>query len=84
MRTTLNIDDDLLNRARERAAKTHRTLTAVLEDALRQALIGADREGPRQRVSLKVSDQEAGLCPGVDLDSSSALLDLMERGLGPS
>jgi len=79
MRTTINLDDHLLRRAKQLAAKTHRTLTSVLEDALREAL-SRTTAGPRRgRVKLPVSDRAPGVLPGVDLDHSSALLDLMER-----
>ena len=78
MRTTINLDDDLLQRAKTLAAQTHRTLTAVLEDALREVLSRRKVSPGRDRVSLPVSDQMASLRPGVDLDNSAALLDLME------
>ena len=38
MRTTVRLDDELLSEAKQIAAKTNRTLTAVIEDALRQHL----------------------------------------------
>ena len=38
MRTTLHIDDNLFTLAKKVAAGSRRTLTAVVEDALRQAL----------------------------------------------
>ena len=77
MRTTVNIDDRLLVEAKTRAATTGRTLSEVLEDALREAL--ARRGGPEPRVALPVF-QSVRLMPGVDLDDSAALLDLMEGG----
>jgi hypothetical protein len=57
--------------------ETGRTLTAVIEDALRQALAHRDRPVPRG-VKLPVSRSAGRLQPGVDLDDSAALLDLME------
>jgi hypothetical protein len=38
MRITLNLHDDLLAEAKQVAARTGRTLTAVVEDALRESL----------------------------------------------
>ena len=77
MRTTINLDDALLAEAKQVAARTGRTLTAVVEDALRQSLY---RRNPatRQAVELPVFG-EGGTQPGVDLDDSAALLDLMEQ-----
>ena len=77
MRTTLNIDDDLLARLKKIAADSGRTLTAVVEDSLRASL-AQRREGKRERVELPVF-HGTGLQPGVDLHDSAALLDLMDR-----
>ena len=38
MRTTLNIDEDLLTAYKRLAAGTHQTLSHVIQDALREAL----------------------------------------------
>jgi predicted transcriptional regulator len=38
MRTTIRLDDDFLPRAKALTARTGRTLTAVIEDGLREAL----------------------------------------------
>lgn len=64
MRTTLTIDDDLLAEAKVIAARTHRTLGAVFEDALREQILR--REGMEvTRVELPTS--RGRLRPGVDL-----------------
>ena len=78
MRTTINLDDALLAEAKQVAARTGRSLTAVVEDALRQSLYRRD-PATRQSVELPVFG-EGGTQPGVDLDDSAALLDLMEQG----
>lgn len=77
MRTTITIDDDLLVEAKTRAATTGRTLNEVVEDALRQAF--ARRTATAGRPVLPVFTG-GRLAPGVDLDDSAALLDLMEGG----
>jgi hypothetical protein len=80
MRTTIRLDDALLAEAKAAAAARGTTLTAVIEDALRESL--ARRHGTarkRQRVELPTSGEGSKLMPGVDLDDSAALLDLMER-----
>ena len=78
MRTTLNLNDDLLRRAKALAVQTGRTLTSVLEDALREVLQRRAGTPARRRVKLPVSDCMTGLRPGVDLDNSAALLDILE------
>ncbi len=47
MRTTLDIDDDILLAARERAALEGRSLGAVLSALAREALRGATAQGAR-------------------------------------
>ena len=47
MRTTLQLDDELVVQAKIRAARSGRTLSQVIEDALRQAL--ADHVEPTRR-----------------------------------
>jgi hypothetical protein len=77
MRTTINLDDALLAEAKQVAARTGRSLTAVVEDALRQSL---HRRHPatRRAIDLPVFG-EGGMRPGVDLDDSAGLLDVMEQ-----
>jgi len=77
MRTTIRLEDELLAAAKQRAAETGRTLTAVIEDALRQAL-GRAEPPPSSVAPLPVVP--GGTRPGVDLDDSAGLLELMERG----
>jgi Arc/MetJ family transcription regulator len=78
MRTTVRMDDALLAQAKEEAARSGRTLTQVIEDALREALgRPMSREPSKERVRLRTFAGQ-GLRSGVDLDSAASLLDLME------
>jgi hypothetical protein len=77
MRTTVRLDESLLAEAKKRAAETGRTLTAVLEDALRESLARRTVRTPKKRVRLKTIKGD-GVRPGVDLDDTAALFDLME------
>lgn len=77
MRTTVRLDDDLLREAKKLAASRGITLTAVLDEALRSLLARRVEEGPLEAPSLPVFAGR-GLQPGVDLDDSAALLELME------
>lgn len=78
MRTTVRLNDQLLERARRRAASTGTTLTALIEQGLTLVLSGPVEATPRKRVKLPVSKATGGTLPGVDLTSSAALLDAME------
>ncbi len=77
MRTTIGIDDRLLVEAKKYAAETGRTLAGVIEDALREKL-RARREARPHPVRLTVFGR-GGLMPGVDLDDSAPLRDLMDE-----
>jgi hypothetical protein len=79
IRTTLNIDDRLGREAKRRAADRGTTLTAVIEQALRQSFEREDAGAP-PRLALP-TDSGDGLAPGVDLADNAGLRDLMD-GLG--
>ena len=79
MRTTVRLPEPVLAEAKKLAAETHRTLTAVIEDALREVLARRrELAGQRRKARLPVSRSGGGVQPGVDLDNSAALQDLME------
>ncbi|NIM02187.1 MAG: DUF2191 domain-containing protein [Acidobacteria bacterium] len=77
MRTTVRLDDQLFRSAKAHAARTGRTLTALLEDALR-ALMAVENRGRERRPQPLITYGEGGVQPGVDLDNTADLLDLME------
>jgi len=77
MRTTLDIDDQLLTQAKLLARGAGKTLTAVIEDALRERLARRPAASSRRPVRLPTVGGK-GLLPGVDLDDSAALRDLMD------
>lgn len=81
VRTTLNIDDELMCRARRRAADEGITLRKVFEQALRAYLLA---QPPRRRKPYRLKwgrAQGGGLQPGVSLDDFEhwhRLRDLMD------
>jgi hypothetical protein len=77
MRTTIRLDDALLAEAKALAARTGRTLTAVIEDALREVLRRQDH-AERREVRLTTVGGNGPL-PGVDLDDSASLVQLMDQ-----
>lgn len=66
MRRTIRFDRHLLERAKAHAARTGGTLTALIEDALRQALQRRPASGQRPRINVRTF-KGAGLRQGVDL-----------------
>ena len=78
MRTTVRLDEALLRQAKSEAARRGETLTCLIEQGLRLVLASPQVPRRRRRVSLPVSSAGGGLRPGVDLDNSAALLDLLD------
>jgi hypothetical protein len=75
MRTTVDLNDELLRRAKKRAADEGVPLREVIEAALRGHLEGG---GPRRRhYRLRWRTEKGTLRPGVRLDDRGALFDLM-------
>ncbi len=80
MRTTIRLPPGLMAQAKKLARDTGRTLTQVIEDALREVIARRTRPAPRSDSFTIVRGN--GLQPGVDLDDSAAVLDLMDGDLG--
>ena len=78
MRTTINIDDQLLMQAKAQAAASGVSLAQLIEDALRESLIRRENVGNRERVRM-ITLKGTGTRPGIDLDNSQSLLEIMER-----
>jgi len=82
MRTTISINDHVLERAKKLALDRRKTLSSVIEDALTESFFRREQQENRPRVTLPTFKGD-GLQPGVDLDNNAALLDLMEEGDAP-
>jgi hypothetical protein len=78
MRTTIRIDDELLKEAKHQATKNGTTLTAIIEESLREKFLRS-KQAARKRKKIKLTTSgSGGLQPGISLDDSAALLDLLE------
>ncbi len=78
MRTTVRLDDRLLDQARREADRRGVTLTSLVEKGLRLVLARSHAAAARPRVDLPACREGGGTLPGVDLDDSAALLDIAE------
>jgi len=76
VRTTLNLNDSLVREAKRRAAREGRTLTALLEEALR-VFLSRGRPPRTYRLHWPVRRGEAP--PAVDISDRDALLEAMEE-----
>lgn len=77
VRTTIRIDDDLYRAVKERAARSGRSIGAVLEDAVRIGL--KPQAGVRSRRFTVRASGSGGLVAGVDLTSNAALLEVLDE-----
>jgi hypothetical protein len=78
MKTTVDINDELLVRARAVASRERRSLTALIEEGLRLRL---RRPGPGARTTsnaLAIHRGKGGLVAGVDPLSNGSLLGRTE------
>ncbi len=78
MRTTIRIDDELYREVKTQAARSGRTVAAVLEDAVRRGL-----KPPKQRAVRRYEVRttgRGGLRSGVDLSSNVAVAEAMDEG----
>ena len=83
MRTTINLPNDLISQAKKAALEADTTLTEIIADALREALAKRKKRVVRKDFKL-ITYGKGGVGPGVDLDDTSALLDLMDGVNDPS
>jgi len=75
MKTTLNLNDRVLDRAKSRAAQEGITLTKLVEDALRARL--ATRNAGRAPFRLKLHTVKGDSPPNVDFCNRNALYDVI-------
>lgn len=79
MRTTILLPDSLYRDTKAAAAASGRTVTSLIEDALRERLARRTPNRKRPgRARLAVFRGRNGVRPGIDLDDSAALLAVME------
>jgi hypothetical protein len=75
-RTTVRLPEDLVKRAKRKAAAEGRSLTSLIEDGLRRVLNERAAADKVRRVLPPVSSASGGLLPGIDLSDSAALQEM--------
>ena len=76
MKTTLDMDDELMRRAKQQAAADGVSLRTFVEEALRARMLPAITSRPQFKLSLTVVEGRGP--PAVDISDRDALYDLME------
>lgn len=75
MKTTLNIDDTVMTRLRHEAARQRKTMSELVEAALRLLF---QAKGPKSKTKLRPLPTWDGGKPRVDIADRNALYDFME------
>jgi len=78
VRTTLNLEDELILKAKRRAIEERRTLGSVVNEALRMGLLGLERTLPIEEEAPLITFCGSGAQPGVNLNIGAELLEQME------
>ena len=77
MKTTLNLNDQVLRRSKDYASRHGITLTAFVEDALRAKLMAPTR--PEKPFKLVLKTVRGSGPPNVDVSDRDALYDVIDR-----
>ncbi len=75
-RTTVRLPEELIRRAKRKAAAEGRTLTALIEEGLHLMLSEGQKKVKAKRVLPPVSDAKGGPMPGIDITDGSALQEM--------
>ena len=75
-RTTVRLPDDLIRRAKRKAAVEGRSLTALIEEGLRRVLNERPPSTKAKPALPPVSTASGGLMPGIDLNDGAAIQEL--------
>jgi hypothetical protein len=78
MRTTVRLDQALMERAKAEAARRHTTLTSLIEEGLELLLRKPLKRTRRPPIKLTECRAGGGTLPGIDLNDSASLLDRLE------
>ena len=75
VKTTLNLDDQVLKKAKASAASRGITLTKFVEDALQAKLLATERKAPYSFQPLIITGMKP---PNVDVGDRDALYDVID------
>ena len=75
VKTTLDIDDELLVRAKATSARERKSLTALIEEGLRLRLRRSRPRGRKATQQIPIFTGKGGLVAGVDPLSNRSVLD---------
>jgi hypothetical protein len=74
-RTTVRLPEELVRRAKRKAAAEGRSLTSLIEDGLR-LVVSEKKPSKPNRLLPRVSKATGGLLPGVDISNNAAIQEM--------
>lgn len=77
MKATINLPDDLMLRAKRAASVAHVSLSEFIADSIHLRFRGRHRK-PSWKKFRVITSGKGGVYPGVNLDDTSSLLDIMD------
>ncbi len=83
-RTTIRMRAELLRELKQVAAREGVTVTLLIEEAVREALVRRKGKGPRATPARLPVAGRGGLWPGVDLDDVASALGAAGDGHAPA
>jgi len=83
MKTTLLLDDEIHRQAKQAAARLGIPLTKFIEEAVRLKISSDIARSTEQVSPLPVCTKQGGLQPGIDLDNTAEMLDLLDQKMDP-
>ena len=75
-RTTVRLPEELVYRAKRKAAAEGRTLTSLIEDGLRLVVTGSQKITQKKRVLPRISKATGGAMQGIDITDSATLQEI--------
>lgn len=75
-RTTVRLPEELVRRAKRKAADDGCSLTSLIEEGLRRVLDDQALARKKPRIFPRVSSATGGLRPGIDLNDGSSLQEM--------
>lgn len=84
MRTTIDIHDELLERAKRFASACSKRLADVVNDALQETLARVEQPSDRLEPFHLATYGSSGTKPGIDLSDNGSIQDALDNAVGDS
>jgi len=79
MKTTLLLDDEIHRQAKQASARLGIPLTRFIEEAIRLRISSESATSAQLVRRLPVCKKKGGLRPGIDLDNTAELFDVLDE-----